>query len=389
MSGPLTGYRIIEIAGIGPGPFAAMLLADMGAEVVRVERAAAVRGPLPDGAHFDILLRGRRNVAIDLKQPEGVEALLSLVESADALIEGFRPGVMERLGVGPDVCLARNPKLVFGRMTGWGQEGPYSQAAGHDINYIALAGALAHFGRAGEAPVPPLNMVGDFGGGGMFLAYGVVCALLESQRSGQGQVVDTAMVDGAAVLMSMFWAFKSIGMFDENARGTNLLDTGAHFYDVYRCSDDNYISLGSIEPQFYAELLRLTGLDTDEQFAKQMDKAEWPDLKARLTEVFASKSRAEWCEMMEATDVCFAPVLTMSEAADHPHNVERSTFIDVAGTKQPAPAPRFSRTTPVVSMPPAFPGAHTREVLADWGVGSDTIESWVSSGAVKQAEAAG
>ena len=388
MAGPLTGYRIIEIAGIGPGPFAAMLLADMGAEVVRVERAGAVRGPLPDGAHFDVLLRGRRNVAIDLKHPDGVEALLTLVESADALIEGFRPGVMERLGIGPDECLSRNQKLVFGRMTGWGQEGPYSQAAGHDINYISLAGALAHFGRAGEAPVPPLNMVGDFGGGGMFLAYGVVCALLEAQRSGQGQVVDTAMVDGAAVLMSMFWAFRSIGMHDENARGTNLLDTGAHFYDVYRCRDDEYISLGSIEPQFYAELMRLTGLEGDEQFAKQMDKTQWPALKVRLAEVFAQKSRAEWCEIMEATDVCFAPVLTMGEAAEHPHNVERNTFIDVAGTTQPAPAPRFSRTVPEVSMPPAFAGAHTREVLGEWGVGADTIESWESSGAVKQAESA-
>ncbi|TFH16531.1 MAG: CoA transferase, partial [Acidimicrobiales bacterium] len=303
-------------------------------------------------------------------------------------IEGFRPGVMERLGIGPDECLSRNPKLVFGRMTGWGQEGPYSQAAGHDINYISLAGALAHFGRAGEAPVPPLNMVGDFGGGGMFLAYGVVCALLEAQRSGQGQVVDTAMVDGAAVLMSMFWAFRSIGMHDENARGTNLLDTGAHFYDVYRCSDDEYISLGSIEPQFYAELMRLTGLDGDEQFAKQMDKTEWPALKVRLAEVFAQKSRAEWCEIMEATDVCFAPVLTMGEAAEHPHNVERNTFIDVAGTTQPAPAPRFSRTVPEVLMPPAFAGAHTREVLSEWGVGADTIESWESSGAVKQAGSA-
>ena len=388
MAGPLTGYRIIEIAGIGPGPFAAMLLADMGAEVVRVERASAVRGPLPEGAHFDVLLRGRRNVAIDLKHPDGVEALLSLVQSADALIEGFRPGVMERLGIGPDECLARNAKLVYGRMTGWGQEGPYAQAAGHDINYISLAGALAHFGRSGGPPVPPLNMVGDFGGGGMFLAYGVVCALLEAQRSGQGQVVDTAMVDGAAVLMSMFWAFRSIGMHDENARGTNLLDTGAHFYDVYRCSDGNYISLGSIEPQFYAELLRLTGLEGDEQFARQMDKAEWPALKSRLTELFAQKSRAEWCEIMEATDVCFAPVLTMGEAAQHPHNVERNTFIDVAGTIQPAPAPRFSRTVPKVSMPPAFAGAHTREVLGDWGVAADVIESWESSGAVIQAESA-
>jgi alpha-methylacyl-CoA racemase len=389
MAGPLSGYRVIEIAGIGPGPFAAMLLADMGAEVVRVERAGAVRGPLPDGPHFDVLLRGRRNVAIDLKHPDGVEALLTLVESADALIEGFRPGVMERLGVGPDECLARNPKLVFGRMTGWGQEGPYAQAAGHDINYIALAGALAHFGRVGEAPVPPLNMVGDFGGGGMFLAYGVVCALLEAQRSGQGQVVDTAMVDGAAVLMSMFWAFRTIGMFDENARGTNLLDTGAHFYDVYECSDGGYISLGSIEPQFYAELMRLTGLADDADFAKQMDKAQWPSLKARLTEVFAGKTRAQWCELMEGTDVCFAPVLTMSEAAEHPHNVERGTFIDVAGTIQPAPAPRFSRTRAAVASPPAHAGAHTREVLNDWGIDDARIGQWIDSGAIKQAESAG
>ena len=385
MSGPLSGVRIIEIAGIGPGPFAAMLLADMGAEVIRVERAGAVRDPLPEGPHFDVLLRGRRNIAIDLKQPDGVDALLTLVESADALIEGFRPGVMERLGVGPDECAARNPRLVFGRMTGWGQSGPYSQAAGHDINYISLAGALAHFGRAGEAPVPPLNMVGDFGGGGMFLAFGVACALLEAQRSGQGQVVDTAMVDGSAVLMSMFWAFKAIGMHDENARGTNLLDTGAHFYDVYRCSDGEYISLGSIEPQFYAELLRLTGLEGDPDFAAQMDRAKWPELKARLTELFATKSRAQWCEIMEHTDVCFAPVLTMGEAAGHPHNMARGTFVELGGVTQPAPAPRFSRTEPTVERLPAHAGQHTCEVLADWGVPADRVTALVESGAVKQA----
>jgi alpha-methylacyl-CoA racemase len=385
MAGPLTGYRIIEIAGIGPGPFAAMMLADMGAEVIRVERAQSVRGPAPDTPHYDVMLRGRRNIAVDLKHPDGVATLLDLVERADALIEGFRPGVMERLGVGPDVCLARNPKLVFGRMTGWGQEGMYAQAAGHDINYIALAGALAHFGRRDEAPVPPLNMVGDFGGGGMFLAYGVVCALLEAQRSGQGQVVDTAMVDGAAVLMSMFWAFKSIGMFDENARGTNLLDTGAHFYDVFRCADGQYVSIGSIEPQFYAELMRLTGLDADPEFAKQMDKASWPHLKQRLGDVFATKTRAEWCAIMEATDVCFAPVLTMSEAAEHPHNVERGTFIEVGGMRQPAPAPRFSRTVPAVERPPAHAGQHTREVLADWGITADRVDALVANGAVADA----
>ncbi len=385
MAGPLTGYRIIEIAGIGPGPFAAMLLADMGAEVIRVERAQSVRGPAPETPHFDVMLRGRRNIAIDLKHPDGVATLLDLVAGADALVEGFRPGVMERLGIGPDVCLARNPKLVFGRMTGWGQEGMYAQAAGHDINYISLAGALAHFGRAGEAPVPPLNMVGDFGGGGMFLAYGVVCALLEAQRSGQGQVVDTAMVDGAAVLMSMFWAFKSAGIFDENNRGTNLLDTGAHFYDVFECADGAYISLGSIEPQFYAELMRITGLAGDAEFAKQMDQSQWPHLKGRLREVFMGKTRAEWCELMEATDVCFAPVLTMSEAAQHPHNVERQTFIQVGGVTQPAPAPRFSRTTPEVRSAPAHPGQHSREILADWGIAADRIDTLLESKAVVDA----
>ncbi|HQY15350.1 MAG: CoA transferase [Actinobacteria bacterium] len=382
MSGPLTGYRIIEIAGIGPGPFAAMMLADMGAEVVRVERAQAVRGPAPDTAHWDVLLRGRRNIALDLKHPDGVATLLDLVAQADGLIEGFRPGVMERLGVGPAECQARNPKLVYGRMTGWGQEGPYSQAAGHDINYIALAGALAHFGRVGEAPVPPLNMVGDFGGGGMFLAFGVVCALLEAQRSGEGQVVDTAMVDGAATLMSMFWAMKSIGVHDENAPGTNLLDTGAHFYDVFECADGKYVSLGSIEPQFYAELMRITGLAGDAEFAQQMDKSHWPHLKTRLRAVMLAKTRDEWCAEMEHTDVCFAPVLTMSEAAAHPHNVARNTFIEVAGTPQPAPAPRFSRTVALVDSPPAHPGQHSRAVLADWGFTPERIESLVAGGAV-------
>lgn len=385
MPGPLEGYRVIEIAGIGPGPFAAMVLADLGAEVIRVERAQAVRGPAPDTPHFDVLLRGRRNVAIDLKHPDGVATLLSLVERADALIEGFRPGVMERLGVGPDVCLARNERLVFGRMTGWGQEGPYAQAAGHDINYIALAGALAHFGRAGEPPTPPLNMVGDFGGGGMFLALGVVCGLLEAARSGRGQVVDTAMVDGSAVLMSMFWAFKEIGVFDENARGTNLLDTGAHFYDVFRCGDGEYVSIGSIEPQFYAELMRLTGLEGDPGFAAQNDQSQWPELKERLAAVFATRTRDEWCELMEGTDVCFAPVLTMSEAARHPHNQARQTFIEIAGVTQPAPAPRFSRTIPAIPTPPAHPGQHTREVLTDWGLATDEVERLVEVGAVRDA----
>ena len=383
MAGPLSGYRIVEIAGIGPGPFAAMMLADMGAEVFRVDRAQSVRGPAPEAPFFDLLQRGRKNIAIDLKNPQGVETLLQLIEKADAVIEGFRPGVMERLGIGPDVCLARNPKLVFGRMTGWGQEGMYGQAAGHDINYISLAGALAHFARPGETPLPPLNMVGDFGGGGMFLAYGVVCALLEAQKSGKGQVVDTAMVDGAAVLMTMFWAFKSIGMHDENNPGTNLLDTGAHFYDAYRCKDDKFISIGSIEPQFYAELLRLTGLDADPEFASHMDRTKWSSLKPKVTAVFATKTQAEWCAIMEATDVCFAPVLTMSEAAQHPHNKERNTFVESHGVMQPAPAPRFSRTKTSLDQPPAHPGQHTSEVLTAWGIGD--VESLIASGAIKQA----
>ncbi|MDP9465444.1 MAG: CoA transferase, partial [Actinomycetota bacterium] len=274
------------------------------------------------------------------------------------------------------------PKLVFGRMTGWGQDGPYAQAAGHDINYISLAGALAHFRRAGTAPVPPLNMVGDFGGGGMFLAFGVVCALLETRQSGQGQVVDAAMVDGTATLMSMFWSMSQSGVWDPDNRGTNLLDTGAPFYDAYECSDGTYISLGSIEPQFYAELLRLTGLDSDPEFARQMDKSSWPHLKQRLTDLFATKTRDEWCSLMETTDVCFAPVLTMSEAARHPHNVERGTFVEVAGTPQPAPAPRFSRTTAEIAMPPAHPGQHSAEILRDWGFDAARIDALIASRAV-------
>ncbi len=384
MAGPLQGLKIIEIAGIGPGPFAAMMLADMGADVLRVDRAAAVRGIATDPG-LDILQRGRRNIALDLKHPDGVSALLDLVGEADALIEGFRPGVMERLGIGPEVCAERNPRLVFGRMTGWGQDGPYAQAAGHDVNYISLAGSLAHMGRVDTGPVPPLNMVGDFGGGGMLLAFGVVCGILEAARSGTGQVIDAAMVDGSAVLMSMFWAFSAMGVHDPDSRGTNLLDTGAHFYDVYRCADDAYISIGSIEPQFYAELLRLLDLTDDPDFATQMDRAAWPTLKERLGEIFASRTRAEWCELLEHTDVCFAPVLTMAEAAEHPHNQARGTFTEVAGLVQPAPAPRVSRTEPEVASPPAHPGQHTREALLDWGVPAERVESLLESGAARQA----
>jgi alpha-methylacyl-CoA racemase len=383
MPGPLHGTRIIEVAGIGPGPFAAMMLSDMGAEVIRVERTQVVRDPIPAEPGWDVLQRGRRNAAIDLKHPDGSAAFLRLVERADALIEGFRPGVMERLGLGPDECLARNPRLVYGRMTGWGQDGPFAPVAGHDINYISLAGALAHFARRGEPPTFPLNMVGDFGGGGMLLAFGVVCALLESNRSGEGQVVDAAMVDGAAAMMAMFWGMRRIGLFDEDRPGTNLLDSGAHFYDVYRCADGRYVSIGSIEPQFYAELLKHTGLSGDPEFAGQMDRSLWPVLKGRLEKLFHTKTRDEWCALLEGTDVCFAPVLTMSEAASHPHNVARQTIIEIEGVAQPAPAPRFSRTSPDTPQPPAQCGQHTRDVLADWGLAEDDIERLVQAGAVR------
>ncbi len=379
--GPLDGLRIIEIAGIGPGPFAAMMLADMGADVIRVDRASNAVGGDPASPPADVLNRGRRSIAIDLKSPEGVETLLDLVEHADALVEGFRPGVAERGGYGPDVCLERNPKLVYGRMTGWGQEGPYSHTAGHDINYIALSGVLEHLGRAGEKPTPPINLVGDFGGGGMLMAFGVACGIVSAQRTGSGQVVDAAMVDGSAILMTMMWAFTHMGIWNPE-RGTNMLDTAAHYYDTYETADGRHVSIGSIEPQFYAELLRLTGLE-GEELPHQQDRAQWPALKERLAEIFRSKTRDEWCEIMEGTDVCFAPVLSMAEAAEHPHNVERQTFIEVAGLTQPAPAPRFSETPGGVQRPPSHAGQHTDEILTEWLSRSDEdIATLRKSGAV-------
>ncbi|MFZ4109841.1 MAG: CaiB/BaiF CoA transferase family protein [Polymorphobacter sp.] len=337
MAGPLSGIRIIELAGIGPGPFAAMMLADHGAEVIRIDRP---------GARIDKrdpLLRSRRLIGVDLKSPEGKAKVRELVKGADGLIEGFRPGVTERLGLGPDVLLADNPRLVYGRMTGWGQTGPYAQAAGHDINYIALAGALHSYGRAGEKPTPPINMVGDFGGGGMMLAFGMVSALLHAQKTGQGQVIDTAMTDGAAVLMSMIWGFRANGIWSDD-RGTNMLDTGAHFYDTYETSDGRWISIGSIEPQFYGEPRRLAGLADDPDFDGQMDRSAWGPLKAKLTALFLTQTSAQWCALMEMTDVCFAPVLSMADAPAHPHNAARGTFIEVDGVMQPAPAPRYSVT---------------------------------------------
>ncbi len=378
--GPLKGVKIVELAGIGPGPFAGMLLSDMGADIVRIDRAQQVNPGTFDKTNLEPLYRGRRSIGVDLKNPDGVETVLKLIESADGLFEGFRPGVTERLGLGPDVCLARNPKLVYARMTGWGQDGPMAQAAGHDINYIALAGALAHFGRAGGKPTPPINLVGDFGGGGMFMAFGLVCGILEAQRSGKGQVVDVAMVDGSAILMTMMWGLKAIGFWDE-AMGENLLDTGAPFYDTYETSDGKFISLGSLEPQFYAELIQKLGLE-GEELPWQMDRTGWETLREKFTALFKTKTRAEWDAVLKATDACYAPVLTMSEAAQDEHMLARKTIIERDGVVQPAPAPRFSRTVAEIERPAPWPGQQTDEALTDWGFDPDEVAKLRSSGAI-------
>jgi alpha-methylacyl-CoA racemase len=378
--GPLSGIKIVELAGIGPGPFAGMLLSDMGADIVRIDRAQQVNPAVFERPNLEAMYRGRRSIGVDLKKPEGVELVLRLVEQADALFEGYRPGVTERLGLGPDACLARNPRLVYARMTGWGQDGPMAQAAGHDINYIALAGALAHFGRAGGKPTPPINLVGDFGGGGMFMAFGIVCGILEAQRSGKGQVIDVAMVDGTAVLMTMMWGLKALGFWDERL-GVNVLDTGAPFYDTYETADGKFVSLGSLEPQFYAELLARLGLD-QEDLPAQMDRTGWDRLRERFTELFKSKTRAEWDEVLGGTDACYAPVLTMSEAAEHEHIRARGTIVERDGVQQPAPAPRFSRTPGEISRPAPWPGQHTDEALADWGVDAGEIAKLRETGAI-------
>ena len=375
--GPLTGIKIIEIAGIGPGPLCGMMLSDMGAEVIRVNRVGAQPG-LAHGK--DVLARGRRAIAVDLKRPEGAGVVLRLCEKADGFFEGFRPSVAERLGIGPEQCMARNPKLVYGRMTGWGQTGPLAMAAGHDINYISLSGALHAIGRKGERPVPPLNLIGDFGGGGMLLAFGLVCGLLEAQRTGRGQVVDAAMVEGSAVLMAMFFSMLDMGMFSEE-RGTNLLDTGAHFYDAYETKDGKWISVGSIEPQFYAELVQKAGLDP-ERFGAQMDSTRWPEYKEEIIRVFKTKTRDEWCAIMEGSDVCFAPVLSIVEAPNHPHNQARGTFVKIDGLLQPAPAPRFDRTVPEIRHGSHSPGQDTDSVLADYGFTQDEISALKGKGAV-------
>ncbi|HWA92356.1 MAG TPA: CaiB/BaiF CoA-transferase family protein [Rhizomicrobium sp.] len=371
--GPLQGFRIVEFAGIGPGPFAAMLFSDMGAEVIRIDRKGG-RAP----GRTEIYMRGRKAVALDMKKPEAVEAALKLIDKADALIEGFRPGVMERLGVGPDICLRRNPKLVYGRMTGWGQTGPLASAAGHDINYISLTGALHAIGRNGERPVPPLNLVGDFGGGALYLAFGVVCAMLEAQRSGKGQIVDAAMTDGAASLMTMFYAMTASG-FWKDERASNMLDGGAHFYDTYETKDGKYVSIGSIEPQFYKELMEKTGI-SDPAFAAQMDRGAWGPLKEKLAAVIKSKTRDEWNAIMQGSDVCYAPVLSIAEAPKHPHNVARKTFVEIDGIVQPAPAPRFSRTVAEVQGPPE--AADNNTALSGWGFSSSEIDALAASGAI-------
>jgi alpha-methylacyl-CoA racemase len=378
MSGPLSGVRIIEIAGIGPGPFAGMMLADHGAEVIRIERPNTK--PRREARGFDILARGRRSVAIDLKQPEGAAILRDLARTADGLIEGFRPGVMERLGLGPEILLAANKRLVFGRMTGWGQTGPLARTAGHDIDYIAVAGALHAYGRAGEKPTPPINMVGDFGGGGMFLAFGMVSAILHAQRTGEGQVVDCAMVDGAAVLMSMIWSLRASGLWRDE-RGVNLLDTGAHFYETYETADGKHLAVGAIEPQFYAEMRRLAGLAEDPELDAQMSFSEWPRLKEKLAATFATRTRDEWTSIFDGTDACVFPVLSMEEAPHYPHNAERGTFITIGGVTQPAPAPRYSATQPTTPhMATTDNGADTDAVLSAIGYDTNRIAALKRAG---------
>jgi alpha-methylacyl-CoA racemase len=376
--GPLAGIRVLEFEAIGPGPFAGMLLADMSADVLVVDRPDSTDLGLKRERWYDVMMRGKRSVTLDLKDKNAAQVALQLISKADALIEGFRPGVMERLGLGPDVALERNPKLVYGRMTGWGQDGPLAARAGHDINYIALAGVLHAFGRRGEAPVPPLNLVGDFGGGGMLLGFGIACALLEASRSGKGQVVDAAMVEGAALLAAMFHGFLKVGEWSET-RGANILDTGAPWYDVYETRDGKYVSIGAIEAKFYAELVSRLNLRT-EDLPGQYERARWPEMREVFARAFRTKTRDEWCATFEGSDACFAPVLSFSESRNHPHIADRASFIDVAGVPQPAPAPRFSRTPGAVRGAPPERGEGGRAALADWGFSATEVERLRSGG---------
>lgn len=369
MAGPLAGLKIIEMVGIGPAPFCAMLLADMGAEVIRIDRSGSFDASGVAGSRFDVLSRSRKSLCIDLKKPGAREVMLELISQADGLIEGFRPGVMERMGLGPDDCLSVNSKLVYGRMTGWGQDGPLSKYAGHDINYIAVSGILNMIGKANEAPMPPVNFLGDFGGGGMLLAFGLLAALLETKSSGVGQVVDAAMAEGASLLAAMIWGYRAAGAWNDE-RGTNIIDGGSHFYGTYICADGKYIALGAVEPQFYAQLCEKAGL-TDTEFESQMDAALWPALKVKVAQIFLGKTQAQWCELMEGVDACFSPVLEWDDTPLHPHNMARQSFVDIGGVVQPAPAPRYSRTRPERPTSAVLPGTNTAEILTDWGVSGE------------------
>lgn len=379
-NGPLSGVRVIELAGIGPGPFAAMLLADLGADVIRVDRASAVQDGQASGG-TDFTNRGKRSIAIDLKSERGREVVLRLVERSDVLLEGFRPGVTERLGIGPDDCLARNSRLVYGRMTGWGQEGPLAHTAGHDVGYIAITGALHAIGRAGGPPQVPMNLLGDFAGGSMYLVTGVLAALLETRASGRGQVVDAAIVDGTAHLSTFIHGFLAGGIW-EDRRGVNMLDTGAPWYDVYETSDGRHMAVGAIEPQFYAEFLRRLGLE-GEDLPAQYDRERWPAMRERFAAAFRTRTRDEWAEVFVPSDACVAPVLSLTEAAEHPFNTSREVFPELAGHRQPAPAPRFSRTPAETDGVPVLPGGQTRAVLDD--LGFDDAETLLKEGAVAQA----
>jgi alpha-methylacyl-CoA racemase len=381
MAGPLSGIRVLELAGIGPGPFCAMMLADMGADVLRVDRPEPVDLGLPLEPKFDVIARGRRSIALDLKHTGAIEIALALVEKADVLIEGFRPGVTERLGLGPDACLARNPRLVYGRVTGWGQDGPLAQAAGHDINYIAIAGALHAIGPA-QRPAPPLNLVGDYGGGAMYLAFGIVCALCERHSSGRGQVIDTAMSEGAASLMSIFYGRMAAGLWHDK-RGVNILDGGAPWYNVYDTADGKYVAVGAIEGRFYAKLMQRLGLDTP-SLPDQYDRTRWPELRANLARIFQQKTRDEWCEALAGHDVCIAPVLSIAEAPSHPHNRARGAFFECDGVIQPGLAPRFSRTPGRVERGAPRRGEGGAAALADWGFSPEQIAQFRQSGAVME-----
>lgn len=383
--GPLAGVKIVELGGIGPGPFCCMLLADMGAEVIRIDRPPGHDGGAPIDARFELLNRSRRSAMMDLKKPEAIAAVLRLVGQADAIIEGFRPGVTERLGLGPEACLAVNSRLVYGRMTGWGQTGPMAQVPGHDINYISLSGVLNAVGRAGEAPAIPLNLAGDFGGGSLYLALGIVSAILEARTSGRGQVVDAAMVDGSASLMTLIYGFRAAGYWSDE-RGTNRLDSGAPWYNVYETRDGKYVSMAANEGRFYRDALAVMGLQ-DAPLTEQHDRNGWGAMQAQFAAVFRTRTRDEWAALAAGTESCITPVLSMAEAPLHPHLKARGTFVEIEGVAQPAPAPRFSRTPASIQSPPARPGQHTRDVLRDWGFSDADVDALHVAGAARSPEA--